>query len=523
MCPGYLDKFDVLVRHRTSKGQQLYQAIPTENAQASASQTVDRPRRYGKSPGSTPTAFEPEGDPLTVLPQLPFDPDAVALAMFYGSFCVDGSHIWSTEYVQSQGNGCLFAAIRVMGDLEINRKWTSTTGTQTLAKNYFEAIRSLNSALASPTESTKDSTLLATLILSAVETKAAPSLSLDYWEAHTQGKSNKFREYSKIGLLIAVTPVCLLQLGAAGLLQLRGADQVTSRLGGILFFQVASQLTTLCLLTKRPIPQDLLDLRDAVRLFVLDANDPVWKHQGAMFRLTNFLALRETDRPDPDIDNARAILTEARSIHDDLSEVFVSAGPVWRYQTVESTKFPGLLEYEHSYNTVLAAQLWNAYRTATILLWTVIVKVASQWPCLVVQDPDIQAISGEANNIINREALETIAAVPQVFTLIGNRAAHHTPPYVEKEGDLCGGRRDAEHKPVFVESKPDSQPLPYMHGCLLQWSIYFAADCEYVEFRVRQCLLHLLESAAQQMQIRQWQILVDKLKPKLILDTRVQV
>lgn len=97
--------------------------------------------------------------------------------MYYSSYCVDGSAGWS---LLTQGNGCLFAAIKVLGDMINHQKWSLPIGSDSITRGYFDAIQLLNSALGSPSESRADSTLLATMIISAIETKAAPSQSSIY-------------------------------------------------------------------------------------------------------------------------------------------------------------------------------------------------------------------------------------------------------------------------------------------------------------------------------------------------------
>ena len=408
--------------------------------------------------------------------------------MYYCSHCVDGSAVWSLEHIRTQGNGCLFAAIKVLGNIAIFQKWSLPDGSKTISRGYSEAIQLLNSALALPLESRKDSTLLATMIMSAIETKAAPSQSLDYWEVHTKG--------------------------AAALLQLRGADQVTSRLGSALFFQVSSQMTTTCILAGRRIPQELHRLRNATSAHLVDPAHPVWKYQGAMFRFTDFIAATCTDVSELGIQDTQQIIADALSIYTELLAVFRDAGSIWQYDRSPSTRFRSLIDYEHVYHTVLAAQLWNGYRAAIVILCTVVVRIANCLPGRVVLNKKAQLFSEKAARIINEVAVDTIAAVPRALTLIRSRTAHHTPPSLRNGHDLCDGRL-AQHAPVFQETQPDSQALPYMHGCPLQWSVYFAAKCEFVAPRVRECLLDILENAAKTMKIQQWKILAEKLRPEL--------
>ena len=477
-----------MLRLRTSSGAGLPRAKSFRSTRGEDREDSEKTLRDHQGLDRASVASENTYRTSTINRHIGLDPDYVALAMYYCSNCVDGSAVWSLEHIRIQGNGCLFAAIKVLGNLAILQKWSLPDGSKTISRGYFDAIQLLNSALASPPEAQKDSTLLATMIMSAIETKAAPSQSLHYWEMHTKG--------------------------AAALLQLRGVDQVTSRLGSALFFQVSSQLTTTCILAGRRIPQELHRLRNAARAHLIDSAHPVWKYQGAMFRFTDFVGATRTDVSELDIQDTQQIIANALSIYTDLRAVFRDAGSVWQYDISPSAKFRSVITYEHVYHTVLAAQLWNGYRAAIVILCTIVIRIANHLTGRVVLDKETQLFSEKAASILNEIAVDTIAAVPQALTLIQSRAAHHTPPSLGNRHDICDGRL-AQHAPVFHETQPDSQALPYMHGCSLQWSVYLAAKCEFVAPHIRECLLDALENAAKMLKVRQWQILAEKLRSEL--------
>ena len=273
--------------------------------------------------------FDSRCQDLTIDRSLGLDSDDVALAMCIASHCVDGAAGWVPEQIQSQGNGCLFAALKVLGKITYLQTWSDPDGSAAVWRGYLDAVRLLNSALASPSESRTDSTLLATLIMSAIETKAAPSRSSEYWEVHTKG--------------------------AAALLELRGADQDTSRLGSALYFQATSHMVTACILSGRRIPEDLHVLRKATRAFLVDPSHPVWKYQGAMFRLTDFVAATRTGASELEDQDYQHILSEAGGIHTELLGVFRDASLVWQYECIPTERFRGLVGHEHVYRSGLAA------------------------------------------------------------------------------------------------------------------------------------------------------------------------
>lgn len=415
--------------------------------------------------------------------KLYFDPDLTAIAMYYASHCVEYPTAWSPEQIRAQGNGCLFAAIKTSSTLEIDKQWYLPGGSTTVMQNYVNAIELLNAALASPLESQRDSTLLATLVMSAIEMKAAPSRSSTYWEKHT--------------------------IGAAALLQIRGIDQVTTPLGSSLFFHVSSQLMMTCILAKRPVPRELWRLREAVATYLIDEDHPVWRYQGVMLRSADLIAafgLHSSQRR-----TSQDLILEAFSIYTEISSILSNADASWQYAVVPITGNDGLLQYEQVFHSVPATQLWNGFRIAIVTICTIVASVRVETEGDQAIESDLQWFLGNAPSIANQTALDIIAAVPQALALIASRAAQQ-PPIGRR--DICD-KGIAMHDPVFQHKMRDSQDLPLVHGCLLQWSVYFAAQSELVDKITRKRLWEILDRAGRMMQVKQWQMLAEQLRPEL--------
>lgn len=294
---GYQDRFDVTLRLNTPSGGSLPQRRPASGPSQTRQQSIEEAsepskRQHGRLIASV-SGFHttPMIDRLIGLSS-----DDVALGIYYSSLCVNGSAVWSQERIQAQGNGCLYAAIRLMGITTSFQKCTFPNSPATLWRGCMDAIQFLNLALASPSESQADSMLLVTRIKTAFETKDAPSQSLGHWEVHTKG--------------------------AAALLLFRGAHQVTSRLGSALFVQASSHMATSYILAERQIPEELHLLREATRVHLIDPNNPAWRYQGALFRLTDFLAMARIDISALTDQGFQKIIAEAISIYTGLLEIF---------------------------------------------------------------------------------------------------------------------------------------------------------------------------------------------------------
>jgi hypothetical protein len=218
-----------------------------------------------------------------------------------------------------------------------------------------------------------------------------------------------------------------------------------------------------------------------------------------MFRFTDFVAAARTDVSALKVQDVQSIVADALSVYTELLGIFHNADSDWRYDRYPSTRFRGLVAYEHVYPTVLAAQLWNGYRSAVIILCSIVTRIASRFPSRVGFDKPAQLFLDKAVCIINQTANDTISAVPRPLPSIHSRANHST----------------VQHASVFQEAHPDPQAVPLMHGCQLQWSVYFAANCEFVARPARECLLDILENAARTMEIQQWKVSAKKLKLEL--------
>ena len=133
-CPGYPDRFDVLLRLSTAEACNAPQSYSRRTNEGHNPHRLHSGQVYGAVGAITPYQ------------SLPIEPDAVALAVYYSSQCIDGAMICSLEYVQSLGNGCLFAAMKAVSHAELSQKYQLCVGAQSqepFAASYNAAIRSL--------------------------------------------------------------------------------------------------------------------------------------------------------------------------------------------------------------------------------------------------------------------------------------------------------------------------------------------------------------------------------------------
>ncbi|KAF2716568.1 hypothetical protein K431DRAFT_316449 [Polychaeton citri CBS 116435] len=487
-CPGYQHPFDVLLRHQ-GRGRAISHGVAStrlDDPRASI-QSHDR-EQHSSSWFSTGLEGTPRASSPRIMRQPSLDFDQAALGAYYSSYCVSSSTVCSLDHIRQQGNGCLWAAIKTLGMMRIHQIRQLPRGCDALLRQYNNATTLVNYALASPSQSREDSTFLGTFLLSIIEMKATSDFSLRYWLVHIKG--------------------------TAALMELRGADQVLSRLGAALFLQISSHIVICCILGKHCIPCELQSLREKIRPHVIDRDHPLWHWHGLMYRFADFLAAACATGPEAEVRDPKATIREALSIYADMNNIFQSAGSYWSHDTQPSNEFAPLVSHEHVYHSLLAVHVWNERRTAIILLFSVVARVAARCHGCTRLDKDPQLYLKDAHRSIRVTALDTIAAVPQMLAGLKSKGSAHESSSSSNGLRLCDSDSEYDEQ-VFRQTRQDIATLPYMDSCRIQWPVYFAVQCEFVEPLIRHCLLQVLESSGKALQMQQWQMLAASIRPTL--------
>ena len=283
-CPGILDPIDNLLRHETAKTVHKYPAVSSEGEQGHNSTIVARTSLTRTS--TTESSLRDYAQQTALTREVETNPDDSALGLFYSVYCLPDAHRFSADQLSDLGNGCLFAAARVLGMDAMNQ-----TPRLACMQQYSTAINLLNAALRNPDEAETDGTLIATIIKVTIELKMSPHLAIDDFVNHING--------------------------ATALLQLRGPEQVRSTLGAALYLQVSSQLYMSCVIGGRQVPDAFRQLRTAVSSYLDDSGSTCWREHGAVMRYVAFMALANTKMalPELGVEVARDLISEGESVH----------------------------------------------------------------------------------------------------------------------------------------------------------------------------------------------------------------
>jgi hypothetical protein len=317
----------------------------------------------------------------------------------------------------------LFASIKAVGLAGISNVANSPELMEDARKSYSTALHLVNTALKSPTDVTKDSTLLSVMVLSVFETITGHChRSLHAWSKHISG--------------------------AAALVKLRGPNQLHSRAGFRLFSQVTASLLMSCVHRELPIPGDILELRaEAARCVHALASDPAWRLQDVLIEFAAFRAeLRDGEQND-----LEAVLSKALGLDGAfLALVGESNIPAaWRYDAI----FPdrGAVDRDvvfdgcyHVYKDYGVAQIWNSMRSCRILLNrtirdTLLRGFAARPPVFVALEHT--ALFQGAMDALFRLQADILASVPQYLGCgdIANTLGLSAPFDVSSLGSLGTG------------------------------------------------------------------------------------
>ncbi|MCJ1396508.1 hypothetical protein MMC18_009399 [Xylographa bjoerkii] len=279
--------------------------------------------------------------PRTVMPST----GARAMCFFLSSNVL-GSHF---EYLpslfsQSSMDEHLSAIIYAVGLASFANEYKSQDVFKQARRQYVYALQLTNTALRSSIEATKDSTLLAVMLLSLYETITSTTQQpLTSWTDHIKG--------------------------ATVLVTLRGRQQLRSPLGLQMFKQMTDNIIVSCIQREVHVPTEITDLRNYAFKNIVGSSPP-WHFSDITVQFASFCAsIKNGSLTDVD-----AIIAAAMKIDSDMITWSTSLPSTWEYETIFIDTEP-VLVYErhyHLYGNHRISQMWNSLRMARIFLSRII-------------------------------------------------------------------------------------------------------------------------------------------------------
>ncbi|KAF2730908.1 hypothetical protein EJ04DRAFT_555058 [Polyplosphaeria fusca] len=242
------------------------------------------------------------------------------------------AHMYN-QHISTLGFHPLVAnAMTAMGLAGISNLYFDTNLNREATRWYSKALKSLNEALASPTECTADNTLASILMLSLFEA-TNNKRTLASWSSHVNG--------------------------AASLIRLRGAKQFSTSASLRLYYQSVSLLAMNCMGSGEALPD-----------FVHDLNKKAAKHENAWNPGNKFFHLHiasidlRSEIIQGRLRSLEQILEKAMKLDAVGKAVFEGCGADWSFEVVQTEEdIPGVFgDHYHVYPTCATANTWNWVR-----------------------------------------------------------------------------------------------------------------------------------------------------------------
>ncbi|KAJ5973941.1 hypothetical protein N7481_011151 [Penicillium waksmanii] len=339
-CQGYRDEWDLVFRDQTSHTIKRSKKSPAGNNTISSELTTPPTTTHSHSPRSPPPARGPD-------PNL----DEIGVNYFLQDFVAGGRvpsrgylNYIPTVYSPDSEHPTLITSMAAVGLIALATRQPELAA-HARAK-YSEAIRYVNNAIASPTESIKDSTLMSVISLGVFEHVS----NFESWVRHVKG--------------------------AASLVIARGKSQFSSRVSILMFNQVRADMCAACIQSIQPFPDDMCELQDEATKYT-EPTDAFWilgilssrcatlfagvvaKNNGASLPISWSDFLEESIALQAGFKTAVEIL----AVHEPYTSIQVSKG---------SSAFISFRGRYDLYQTAFSIRLWNNSRMVEIIVCEII-------------------------------------------------------------------------------------------------------------------------------------------------------
>ncbi|OJD38006.1 c6 finger domain protein [Diplodia corticola] len=347
----------------------------------------------------------------------------------------------------------LFTSMKAVGLYGLYRHSRNPEFEKLAWRRYLDAIRVTNEALRNPAVATKDSSLLAVIILGLFESISGRTRqSLEAWENHVNG--------------------------AAALVSMRGRRQLESAVGRRMLMQITSSLLISCLQRDVPFPEPIKELMlDATTDGLVDPANPLYRLREIMVAVADFRSAWRQGA----VWDYRAVVVRSQELDGEMAALVSSLPPSWHYRVVHTTDDPEIVVngHYHVYSNYWQAQVWNSIRTCRLLVLNMMRQALlagfARTPPVFDQPHDMQAFA-ECTNTLYQLQAEVQASVPQhIGYLSAVRQRERYAKYSSKASSPTTSNTSSSPpsssspSPASSTSSPPTQPsdAPYTRKTLI--------------------------------------------------------
>lgn len=305
---------------------------------------------------------------------------------------------------------------------------------------YSQAINNVNCALASPTESLKDSTLMSVISLGVFEHYSEHKS----WVRHVEG--------------------------AAALVIARGKDQFASRNSMRMFNQVRADLVVSCLHGTKAIPKEMLELQIEASKY-MDTSGAFWQLGIVSTELTNYLYTIRTNKGNI---SWTELLDKADELELQFKQVVESLTVEEPYTTTRLSDWDPDVIYNGRldlYQDFWAIRVWNNARCLQMILYEIRCFLLNS---VLARDipPSLQDIlKPKLHGTVQQLAAlgeDMLASVPQALKCVSTTSGPRSRAALSFHGNVSGG---------------------YM----LSWSLYMVGKCVVTKKEARKWTIRALQ------------------------------
>ncbi|EME85043.1 uncharacterized protein MYCFIDRAFT_88647 [Pseudocercospora fijiensis CIRAD86] len=497
-CEGYRDITDLMFHDESAKTKAKVtagQGSRRRQARLEKSPSPSPASASAASSASASPAASPKTGPSTELValSLPAEPslapaiDDMAIGYFFDQYVFRYRDRRDSWYIED-GNGCLLAAIKALGTAGVIKRTAPRPSADPEArKHYLTALQLTNSALRSPDDVKRDSTLLAIVILGIFEAVSGFQQNLDTWRDHVNG--------------------------AASLLQLRGRDQFKTQTGCRLYLQTVLNLIISCLSRRIPIPDHVRVVHKIAEQYIPDPKDSVWRFTIASMRLADLNARLLPGNFPISSTQAPHIVEDALALYAEIESALADAPGDWKPRLVGATGPVVYADYYYVFDSYLVAQMFCGMCSYRIMLIDILRKAVANCRTTGYKLPpqqleQVQYCLGSLRQL----QMAILAVVPQHledrFKIVHSKLPEGTQDLT------CTGFRIRDHNP-FRGICSEGRELPFVRmagGFQIQFPIFTAGASDAPGGPIRTWVIGMLKLLGQSIGIQQAFVLASQLE-----------
>lgn len=371
--------------------------------------------------------------------------DEIGINYFLHNFvighCPSRGHLnyLSTVYTTDGKNPTLLTSMAAVGLVALAKSTQQPELVSHACAKYWEAIRNVNLALASPVESVKDSVLMSIISLGVFENVS----NFDSWALHVQG--------------------------AAALVVARGKSQFTSTAAILMFNQVRADMIVACIHRNEPFPEDMRELQEEAQKHP-DASRAFWRLGVLGTRHANLLW---RSRKNAGEILGSALLEEATALQRDFEDLLGILAIQEPYTTIRDREGDSDIIYNRRidlYESAWAIRVWNNARMLQMIVCNIIFYILStalRMDLATAIRMHMEVKLHQTLHIQSKLEDDMLATVPQALGFVSTTS-----------------RRE--------QSVDFSSPAGVSGGYLLTWCLYTVGQSTVVKSKTRKWIIRRL-------------------------------